>query len=78
MSFRGLWGRVASMSNDPYLAIAPDVVLGRAALSKFLKLYGCSVGRETKIGAFVEIQKNASVEMLEAASQSYRQRGALV
>jgi acetyltransferase-like isoleucine patch superfamily enzyme len=30
-------------------------------LSKFINLYGCSIGDETKIGAFVEIQKNASV-----------------
>ena len=30
-------------------------------LSKFVNLYGCEVGDETKIGAFVEIQKNASV-----------------
>ena len=30
-------------------------------LSKFINLYGCEVGDETKIGAFVEIQKNASV-----------------
>jgi len=50
------------MSNDSYLAISPDVILGRAVkLSKFLNLYGCSIGDETKIGAFVEIQKNASV-----------------
>ena len=33
-----------------------DVTLG-----KFLNLYGCSIGDETKIGAFVEIQKNATV-----------------
>jgi acetyltransferase-like isoleucine patch superfamily enzyme len=30
-------------------------------LSKFINLYGCTIGDETKIGAFVEIQKNASV-----------------
>jgi acetyltransferase-like isoleucine patch superfamily enzyme len=45
-----------------YLSIAPDVKLGRdVKLSKFINLYGCEVGDETKIGAFVEIQKNASV-----------------
>lgn len=50
------------MSNDSYVAVAPDVILGKAVkLSKFLNLYGCSIGDETKIGAFVEIQKNASV-----------------
>jgi acetyltransferase-like isoleucine patch superfamily enzyme len=30
-------------------------------LSKFINLYGCEIGNETKIGAFVEIQKNATV-----------------
>jgi acetyltransferase-like isoleucine patch superfamily enzyme len=50
------------MCDDQYLAIAPDVVLGRdVKLSKFINLYGCQIGDETKIGAFVEIQKNASI-----------------
>lgn len=50
------------MCDDRYLAIAPDVVLGRdVKLSKFINLYGCQIGDETKIGAFVEIQKNASI-----------------
>jgi acetyltransferase-like isoleucine patch superfamily enzyme len=47
---------------DEFLSIAPSVKLGRdVKLSKFINLYGCSVGDETKIGAFVEIQKNAHV-----------------
>jgi acetyltransferase-like isoleucine patch superfamily enzyme len=47
---------------DPYLSIAPDVKLGHGVkLSKFINLYGCEIGDETKIGAFVEIQKNATV-----------------
>jgi acetyltransferase-like isoleucine patch superfamily enzyme len=47
---------------ETYLCIAPDVKLGKdVKLSKFINLYGCEVGDETKIGAFVEIQKNASV-----------------
>jgi len=42
--------------------IAPDVKLGKGVkLSKFINLYGCEIGDETKIGAFVEIQKNAKV-----------------
>ena len=45
-----------------YLCIAPDVQLGRdVKLSKFINLYGCQIGDNTKIGAFVEIQKNAKV-----------------
>ena len=51
-----------NQSSHPYVCIAPDVKLGRGVkLSKFINLYGCEVGDETKIGAFVEIQKNASV-----------------
>src|ERR1700727_375821 len=47
---------------NPHVCIAPDVKLGQdVKLSKFINLYGCEVGDETKIGAFVEIQKNASV-----------------
>ena len=42
-----------------YCAVAPDVKLGRGVkLSRFINLYGCAVGDETKIGAFVEVQKN--------------------
>jgi acetyltransferase-like isoleucine patch superfamily enzyme len=45
-----------------FQCIAPDVKLGQnVKLSKFINLYGCSIGDNTKIGAFVEIQKNASV-----------------
>jgi acetyltransferase-like isoleucine patch superfamily enzyme len=42
--------------------VAPDVKLGQGVkLSKFINLYGCAIGDNTKIGAFVEIQKNATV-----------------
>jgi acetyltransferase-like isoleucine patch superfamily enzyme len=48
--------------DDKYLAIAPDVKLGAGVkLARFINLYGCEIGDETKIGAFVEIQKNATV-----------------
>jgi acetyltransferase-like isoleucine patch superfamily enzyme len=47
---------------NEFVCIAPDVKLGRdVRLSKFINLYGCEVGDESKIGAFVEIQKNARV-----------------
>jgi acetyltransferase-like isoleucine patch superfamily enzyme len=47
---------------DTFVCIAPDVKLGEnVKLSKFINLYGCEVGEHTKIGAFVEIQKNAIV-----------------
>ncbi len=43
-------------------SIADDVKLGaNVRLSRFINLYGCVIGDETKIGAFVEIQKNSSV-----------------
>lgn len=43
-------------------AIAEDVKLGaNVRLAKFINLYGCEIGDESKIGAFVEIQKNARV-----------------
>ena len=47
---------------EKFLSIAADVKLGEGVkLSQFINLYGCSVGDNSKIGAFVEIQKNASV-----------------
>src|SRR5882762_8546138 len=47
---------------NKYHCIAPDVQLGKdVKLAQFINLYGCEVGDETKIGAFVEIQKKASV-----------------
>ena len=45
-----------------FVSIAPSVKLGKnVKFSKFINLYGCDVGDETKIGTFVEIQKNASI-----------------
>jgi acetyltransferase-like isoleucine patch superfamily enzyme len=45
-----------------YACVAPDVKLGQGVrLGKFINLYGCEIGDETKIGAFVEIQKNATI-----------------
>ena len=45
-----------------YLCIASSVKVGsNVKFSQFINLYGCEVGDETKIGAFVEIQKNAKV-----------------
>ena len=45
-----------------FLSIAPDVKLGEnVKIHNFVNLYGCEVGDSTKIGVFVEIQKNAKV-----------------
>ena len=47
---------------NEFVCVAPSVKLGKdVKLSKFINLYGCEIGDETKIGAFVEIQKNARV-----------------
>jgi acetyltransferase-like isoleucine patch superfamily enzyme len=47
---------------NEFCSIAPNVKLGQGVkLSKFINMYGCEIGDETKIGAFVEIQKNSSV-----------------
>jgi acetyltransferase-like isoleucine patch superfamily enzyme len=45
-----------------FISVAASVKLGRdVKLGKFINLYGCEIGDETKIGAFVEIQKNAYI-----------------
>lgn len=45
-----------------FLCVAPDVKLGKdVKLSNFINLYGCEIEDETKIGAFVEVQKNAKI-----------------
>ena len=45
-----------------YRCISEDVKLGKGVkLAQFVNLYGCEVGDESKVGAFVEIQKNATV-----------------
>jgi acetyltransferase-like isoleucine patch superfamily enzyme len=47
---------------NTFLCIAPDVKLGRnVMMSRFINLYGCEIGDNTKIGAFVEVQKNAKI-----------------
>lgn len=47
---------------NEFCCITPDVKLGQGVkLSRFINLYGCQIGNGTKIGAFVEIQKNATV-----------------
>ena len=47
---------------NEFVCISPDVKLGRdVRLSKFINLDGCQIGDETKIGAFVEVQKKAVI-----------------
>lgn len=45
-----------------YLSISDDVKLGsNVKLSRFINLYGCTIGDNTKLGSFVEVQKNATI-----------------
>jgi UDP-3-O-[3-hydroxymyristoyl] glucosamine N-acyltransferase len=45
-----------------FCRIGSDVKLGKdVRIHAFVNLYGCSIGDHSRIGAFVEIQKNASV-----------------
>lgn len=50
------------MSKELFQSIAPDVKIGQGVkIFKFVNLYGCSIDDGSKIGTFVEIQKNAHV-----------------
>jgi len=50
------------VSDDKYVRVASDVRLGQGVqMFCFVNLYGCTIGDDTKIGAFVEIQKNAVI-----------------
>jgi acetyltransferase-like isoleucine patch superfamily enzyme len=68
------------MSSESYNCIADDVKLGaNVRLSKFINLYGCSIGDNTKIGAFVEIQKNATVgKCCKISSHSFICEGVVI
>src|SRR5271168_2440362 len=63
-----------------FLSVSDDVKLGNGVrLSKFINLYGCEIGDETKIGAFVEIQKNAKVgKNCKISSHSFICEGVLI
>ncbi len=46
----------------PLQKISPDVEIGEGTyVADFVNLYGCKIGLQCKIGAFVEIQKKASI-----------------
>jgi UDP-2-acetamido-3-amino-2,3-dideoxy-glucuronate N-acetyltransferase len=54
--------RRAGTPVNEFCSIASDVRLGPGVrLSKFINLYGCDIGENTKIGAFVEVQKNSTI-----------------
>lgn len=46
----------------PYACVADDVVLGaRVRLAPFVNLYGCEIGDDSRLGAFVEVQSGARI-----------------
>jgi UDP-3-O-[3-hydroxymyristoyl] glucosamine N-acyltransferase len=58
MAARRRW----SVITGDFVRIAPDVKLGQdVKIYAFANLYGCEIGDASKIGAFVEIQKNAKI-----------------
>jgi acetyltransferase-like isoleucine patch superfamily enzyme len=61
------------MGNMEFVSIAPDVKLGKdVKIYKFVNLYGCSIGDESKIGAFVEVQKGVSIgSRVKVSSHSF-------
>jgi acetyltransferase-like isoleucine patch superfamily enzyme len=45
-----------------FRCVAADVKLGKdVKLAQFVNLYGCEIGDESKLGTFVEVQKNAQI-----------------
>lgn len=47
---------------NEYVSIGSNVRLGKnIKFSKFINIYGCEIGDDTRIGAFVEVQKNATI-----------------
>jgi acetyltransferase-like isoleucine patch superfamily enzyme len=65
---------------NEYCCIGADVKLGKdVRLSKFINAYGCEIGDETKIGAFVEIQKNAHIgRRCKISSHSFICEGVII
>ncbi len=65
---------------NEFVCITPDVKLGNnVKLSKFINLYGCTIGDNTKIGAFVEIQKGAVIgKNCKISSHSFICEGVII
>ena len=61
------------MVNAEFTRIAPDVKLGRdVKIYAFVNMYGCEIGDESKIGAFVEIQKGVRIgKRVKLSSHSF-------
>ncbi len=68
------------ISPDDTIRIAPDVNLGKdIKIYSFVNLYGCDIGDETQIGAFVEIQRGAQVgRRVKVSSHSFICEGVMI
>jgi UDP-2-acetamido-3-amino-2,3-dideoxy-glucuronate N-acetyltransferase len=50
------------LSPDPVTRVSPDVILGEnVRFFGFCNVYGCSIGDDTRVGTFVEIQRGATI-----------------
>ena len=65
---------------NEFCSIAADVKLGNnVKFATFINLYGCEIGDNTKIGAFVEIQKNATIgKNCKVSSHSFICEGVII
>jgi len=65
---------------EEYRCVSGDVKLGdNVRLGKFINLYGCTIGENTKIGAFVEVQKNAVIgNNCKVSSHSFLCEGVVI
>jgi len=63
-----------------YACVAEDVRLGeRVRLSPFVNLYGCEVGADSRIGAFVEVQQGATIgQRCKISSHSFVCSGVVI
>lgn len=68
------------MADSDFIRIAPDVKLGRdVRVYAFANLYGCEIGDESRIGAFVEIQKGAKIgSRVKISSHSFICEGVVI
>ena len=73
-------GATALSTSSEFSRIASDVKLGKnVRIFAFVNLYGCSIGDNSKIGAFVEIQKNAEIgRNVKVSSHTFVCEGVLI
>jgi acetyltransferase-like isoleucine patch superfamily enzyme len=70
----------SARSAHQHQLIAPDVKLGQnVRIGGFVNLYGCEIGNDTRIGAFVEVQKGAKIgERCKISSHTFVCEGVII